>query len=270
MAKFYGKNCEIIFSSFINILNMKKNILLLSSSYVHGGGFLESYTEVLRKFFEELSTPILFFPFAKDRADWNSYTKLVKDYFGKLGISVVSAESLKSKNQVKDFGAMFVGGGNTFRLLHYLQTFQWMNFIKEAVEDNEALYLGSSAGTNLACKTICTTNDMPIAYPEKGLNGLNFFKFQINPHFIDADPTSTHMGETREQRIAEFLEMNRTGVIGLREGSYLLFPDVSNKIFLGGTNGAKLFFKEGREAIFFDLDKEHEFVMTDKVPLAYP
>ncbi|MCL4142972.1 UNVERIFIED_CONTAM: hypothetical protein GTU68_003870, partial [Idotea baltica] len=132
---------------------------------------------------------------------------------------------------------IFVGGGNSFRLLKTLYDQKLLTPIKAAVQGNIP-YMGSSAGTNMACPTIRTSNDMPIVQPPS-FDALGFIPFQINPHFIDADPNSTHKGETREQRLAEFHEENSTPVAGLREGSWL---EVSGaKIKLCGVTGMKLF-----------------------------
>ena len=99
-------------------------------------------------------------------------------------------------------------------------------------------YLGASAGINIACPTIRTTNDMPIVEPAT-LDALGLIDFQINPHYVDPDPTSTHMGETREQRIQEFLEENRTPVLGLREGGWIRVEGARGR--LGGSRGARIF-----------------------------
>lgn len=98
--------------------------------------------------------------------------------------------------------------------------------------------MGVSAGSNVACKSIHTTNDMPIVYPPS-FEALGFFPFVLNPHYMDPDPSSTHMGETREERIREFHEHHTTPVLGLREGAYIEYKD--HHLTLGGINGGKIF-----------------------------
>jgi dipeptidase E len=133
--------------------------------------------------------------------------------------------------------AVFVGGGNTFRLLKALHELGLVKAIRRRVEQG-MIYLGASAGSNVACPTIRTTNDMPIVEPPT-LNALNLFPYQINPHYIDAEPNSTHMGETREERLLQFLEENEGPVIGLREGAMLRME--GGKIHLKGLRGARIF-----------------------------
>jgi dipeptidase E len=117
-------------------------------------------------------------------------------------------------------GAVFVGGGNTFRLLAAMHERSLLEPLRELVDSAHVNYMGSSAGTNLACPTIKTTNDMPIVEVPT-LDALNLLDFQINPHYLDADPASTHMGETRQTRLEEYLQENPLPVLGLREGAWL-------------------------------------------------
>jgi len=234
---------------------MQKSILLISSSSVAGSGYLDPFEETIKDFLKDISE-IIFVPYAADKTNWNLYTQKARDRFKLFGIDVKGIHEVD--NNIENCKAIFVSGGNTFRLLYQLQQHDLLSKINEAVLAKGLRYIGSSAGSNVACKTICTTNDMPIIYPPKGFEAINLIPLQINPHYIDPDPNSTHMGETRDDRIKEFHEANTTLVIGLREGAFLKIDDEyfrSQKMFLGGTNGAKFFFP-GKEPINITTAKE--------------
>jgi dipeptidase E len=243
---------------------MQRSILLISSSSVAGSGYLDPFEETIKDFLEGINE-IVFVPYSADKSNWDVYTKKVRDRFKLFGIDVKGIHEVD--NDIDNFKAIFVGGGNTFRLLTHLQQFDLLSKINVAVLTKGLRYIGSSAGSNVACKTICTTNDMPIVYPAKGFDAINLIPLQINPHYIDPDPNSTHMGETRDDRIREFHEPNDTPVIGLREGAYLKMDDTyftSQKMFLGGTNGAKIFFK-GKEPIDIREAKEITIISDDVI-----
>lgn len=212
--------------------------LLISNSFSHGGGYLEHCAEAIKGFLGSVKR-ITFVPYAAHEKDWDRYTAMAREAFARMEIEVVGIHEDISRQSPPSFAqALFVGGGNTFRLL---KTFGDVGLGSiTGIQDREVPYIGVSAGANLACPTIRTTNDMPIVEPTD-LNGLNLVPFQINPHFVDADPTSKHMGETREKRIAEFHEEdeNTTPVVGLREGAWITMED--DEATLGGTNGAKIF-----------------------------
>ena len=151
----------------------------------------------------------------------------------------LAARQLSARGTVPEASTVFVGGGNTFRLLHDVRRLG----ILDALRGNDACrYTGSSAGTNLAQPSVKTTNDMPIVDPG-GLDALARVPFHVNPHYLDPDPTSTHQGETREERIREFHEMNPAPVVGLREGAWL--HRTGDTLALGG-NTARLF-RRGEE-----------------------
>ena len=213
-----------------------RNLVLISSSRVHGSGFLEHCREAIREQFVSVQR-VLFVPYAL--ADRDGYLDLVSSALNPLGVEVdsihVATDPVQAVNQAQ---AIFVGGGNSFRLLKTLYDQNLIEPIRNAVQGRGVPYLGSSAGTNMACPTIRTSNDMPIVEPES-FEAFGFVPFQINPHFLDADPNSTHKGETREQRLAEYLEENQAPVAGLREGSWL--EVVKGKCTLCGTTGMKLF-----------------------------
>lgn len=237
---------------------MQRSILLISSSSVAGSGYLDPFEETIKNLLKDIPE-IVFIPYSSDKSNWDVYTKKVRDRFKLFGVDVKGIHEVD--NNIDNFSAIFVGGGNTFRLLTHLQQFDLLSKINDAVLNKGMAYIGSSAGSNVACKTICTTNDMPIVYPAKGFNAINLIPLQLNPHYIDPDPNSTHMGETRDDRIKEFHEANDTPVIGLREGAYLKIDDEyfrAQKMLLGGTNGAKFFFK-GKEPIDIPFAKEIDF-----------
>jgi dipeptidase E len=155
-----------------------------------------------------------------------------------MGYSIESAyETAVRQKAVEETDAIFIGGGNTFRLLKALQDLDFIEAIRRKV-GGEAPYIGSSAGSNVAGPTIKTTKDMPIVQP-RSFDSLGLVPFQISPHYLDPDPSSTHMGETQEQRILQFLEENDTPVVGIREGAWLLCNNGS--VTLKGQTGARIF-----------------------------
>jgi dipeptidase E len=212
--------------------------MLISNSFCFGQEYLQHCREAIREFLGPIET-ITFIPYAL--ADWNRYTEIAREGFGKIGITVFGIHEVDAGAiaGLKEANAIFVGGGNTFRLLRELQNTGHLGIIRFLVEGGVP-YLGASAGSNVSCPTIMTTNDMPIVWPSSP-NAFNLFPWQINPHYVDPDPTSTHMGETRDKRIAEFHEENDTTVIGLREGSWIVAEN--GVATLCGTTGAKLFVK---------------------------
>jgi dipeptidase E len=214
---------------------MPGDLLLLSSSTTFGGTFLGHATEAVKQVLGG-RTSLLFVPFAlRDHAD---YTATVRAALEPAGIAVTGLhEAADPVGAVRGAQAVFVGGGNSFRLLRALQRLGLIAVIRQRVLAG-APYLGSSAGTNMACPSLRTTNDMPIVQPSS-FEALGLVPFQINPHYVDPDPASRHMGETRERRITEFLEENDVPVLGLREGSWLHVAGGAAAI--GGANGARLF-----------------------------
>lgn len=212
-----------------------KQLLLISSSRVHGSGFLEHAQTAIKEHLQSVKR-LLFVPYAL--ADHEPYADTVSKALQPAGIAVNSIHRFDDPvAAVKDAESIFIGGGNSFRLLKKLYDLKLLDPIRDAVQGG-APYMGSSAGSNMACPTIRTTNDMPIV-ELPSFEALGLVPFQINPHFIDADPNSTHKGETREQRIAEYLEENTVPVVGLREGSWLEVID--NSYLLRGRSGAVLF-----------------------------
>lgn len=212
-------------------------LLLLSNSTQFGQAMLAHAAAQIRAHLA--GGRVVFVPFAL--ADHDAYTATVANALGELDIEVVGAHTLADPiATIRDVGAVYVGGGNSFRLLKTLQERALLAPIAEAVRAG-ASYMGASAGSNLACPTIRTTNDMPIVAPD-GFDALGLISFQINPHYVSADPASTHMGESREKRIAEFHECNDVAVLGLREGAWLQV--LGQQASLGGQTGAVLLNKD--------------------------
>jgi dipeptidase E len=215
--------------------NNTKRLLLISNSTLHGSGYLDHAEQEIRDFLGDLKH-VLFVPFAL--LDRDKYAVSAQARFQKMGYELTSIHKAVNPVQaVSETDAMFIGGGNTFRLLKTLYEFDLIDVIRERVEAGMP-YIGSSAGSNMACPTIKTTNDMPIVEPPS-FNALGLVSFQINPHYLDPDPNSKHMGETREERIVQFLEENETPVVGLREGAILRIEN--GETILKGSTGARIF-----------------------------
>lgn len=214
-----------------------KRVLLLSTSKLYGREYLDHAEAEIRDFLGRIRR-VLFVPFAI--ADRDGYAAKSRERFAAMGYGMDSLHDAADKQQaVNHAEAIFIGGGNTFRLLKTLYDFEVLPLIRARVE-NGLPYMGASAGSNVAGPTIRTTNDMPIVEPPS-FNALGLVSFQINPHYLDPDPASTHMGETREERILQFLEENETPVVGLREGAMLRVE--AGSTMLKGSSGARVFRK---------------------------
>jgi dipeptidase E len=216
---------------------MDKRILLISNSTLFGSGYLDHAEAEIRDFLGSIEK-VLFVPYAL--YDRDTYAGIAGGRFKRMGYKLSSIhDAADAIEAVAQTDAIFVGGGNTFRLLKSLYDLDLLAPIRERVARGLP-YIGSSAGSNLAGPTIKTTNDMPIVQPPS-FDALALVSFQINPHYLDPDPNSKHMGETREKRILEFLEENDTPVVGLREGAMVR---VENGVTtLKGSSGARIFQK---------------------------
>jgi dipeptidase E len=210
-------------------------LLLISSSNVHGYGFLDHPEPDIRRLLKGKKR-VAFVPFAA--FDHDAYTARVSARFGRMGFTIVPIEQFDAAD------AIFVGGGNTFRLLKKLYDRNLLDTIRQRVRAGLP-YIGSSAGSVITAPTIRTTNDMPIVEPPS-LNALGLIPFQINGHYLDPDPNSTHKGETREERLREFHEENDTPVVGLREGTMILVEDDAYTLL--GLKPARIF-RRGRDPI---------------------
>jgi dipeptidase E len=229
---------------FVKTENMK-NLLIASTSTLHGGNYLEYLLPDLQLHFAQCKS-ILFVPYARPGGiSHEDYTLKVKSFFALMNIKVNGLHEFSNPAEgIKKADGIFTGGGNTFLLVTKLHQNNQMQTLKKAIESGKP-YLGTSAGSNICGLTMQTTNDMPIIYPPS-FETLGVIPFNLNPHFLDADLQSKHMGETRETRIKEFHQFNAPPVIGLREGSWL---DVKGEqIVLKGALSARLF-RQNQEAI---------------------
>jgi dipeptidase E len=218
-----------------------RRILLISNSTCYGQGYLDFCLNEITSFLSNIKT-VLFIPYALKNT--KQYFIKTRSRFVPTGIKITSIEQYPSpKAAIKKARAILVGGGNTFRLLNRLYQENLIDRIRRKVTKDSIPYIGISAGANIACPTIKTTNDMPIVQPPS-LQALNIIPFQINPHFLDKRTNTKSMGETREERIIEYFEENKIKVIGLREGSMLKIED--SKILLKGLNGAKIFYSTNK------------------------
>lgn len=215
-----------------------KNIIIASTSTIHGSGFLDYLLKDLKTLFRA-TNDILFIPYARPSGiSHDAYTKKVKLVFKQINKNIKGIHEFNNPiKAIQEAKGIFVGGGNTFVLVNQLYKNNLITILKNAV-NNGTPYLGTSAGSNICGLTLNTTNDMPIVYPPS-FKTLALVPFNINPHYLDPDPNSKHMGETRETRIQEFHKFNTQPVIGLREGDFLLVE--GKQITLKGKHSARIF-----------------------------
>jgi len=218
-----------------------------------GEAYLDYPKHEIKKFLGDQPLMALFIPYAAVTFPFDVYEEKVAERFGELGYRVKSIHHFSDSVQaVREAEVIVVGGGNTWQLVRMLHDNQLMDAIRAKVL-NGTPYIGWSAGSNVACPTLRTTNDMPIIDP-RGFETTGLVPFQINPHYLDANPEG-HGGETREQRIEEFLEINtEIYVVGLREGTMLYVED--NKMKLIGNRTARIF-RKGSAPI--ELGSEDDF-----------
>ena len=215
-----------------------KKLLLASTSTIYGSGYLEYLLKDVAAFFEGV-TEVLFIPYARPSGiTHKAYTEIAAKAFATINISIKGLHEFENpKEAIVNAQGIFTGGGNTFLLVKQLYENDLMQLLQTQINKGTP-YMGTSAGSNIAGKTVRTTNDMPIVYPPS-FDALSLVDFNINPHYLDADPNSKHKGETRETRILEYLTYNTIPVVGLREGSWLLVS--GERIVLKGKLKARVF-----------------------------
>jgi dipeptidase E len=215
-----------------------KKMIVASTSTLFGEQYLEYLLPTLENHFKNCDE-IVFIPYAQPSGiSYDNYTQIVKNVFLKINIVVKGLHEYENPIEaVENARGIFTGGGNTFLLVSQLYENKIMSVLKRIIE-NGIPYLGTSAGSNIVGLTMQTTNDMPIIHPPS-FNTLGLIPFNLNPHYLDANEHSKHMGETREARLNEFHSFNDIPVVGLREGSWLEVKD--GKIILKGRLTGRLF-----------------------------
>lgn len=221
------------------------NCLLASTSTIFGGNYLDYLFDALGELYQD-TEEVLFIPFARPGGiSHDAYSKLAATAFQQIGKKLVGLHTFdQPKAALQSAKGIFTGGGNSFVLVNSLYHHDVMDTLRQVIL-NGTPYLGTSAGSNIAGPTIKTTNDMPIVYPPS-YDTLAIIPMNINPHYLDPDPNSTHKGETRETRIKEFHEFNTTPVIGLREGSWIRVQNKKTTLH-GGQLSARIF-EKGKDA----------------------
>ena len=235
------------------------NLLLISNSTNAGEPYLKYPIGEIAKTLEGV-TEVVFIPYAAVTFSYDEYERKVQERFNEIGIKVSSVhKALNKRNFVRHAQAIMIGGGNTFALLKKMQEEDLLDVIFRRVKAGVP-YIGWSAGSNVTCPTICTTNDMPIVQPES-FRAIGLVSFQINPHYLDANPEG-HAGETREQRINEYLEANRRRyVVGLREGCMIRIKD--GNIELIGSRSMRIF-RKGMETYEVQPGENIDFLLSNK------
>jgi dipeptidase E len=233
-----------------------KNLIIASTSTLHGGEYLDYILPELQLHFKDCKS-VLFIPYARPGGiSHDEYTAKVSLAFAKINIEVKGIHEFESPIiAIQNAEGIFTGGGNTFLLVAELYKNKVMSVLSEILK-NGTPYLGTSAGSNITGLTMQTTNDMPIIYPSS-FQTLGLIPFNLNPHYLDADLQSKHMGETRETRIKEFHQFNSLPVLGLREGSWLEVK--GNTITLKGSLSARLF-RQNQEAQELDNESDLSFL----------
>lgn len=232
-------------------MNSSHQILAFSSSRSGNSGYLETAAPVIKNFLGSKPTNIAFIPFASTDKNYQEYGSRVSEGLKDLPLEINIALPENAKSVIEKSDAIMVGGGNTFKLIHDLYELNLLDLIRMRI-DNGAPFIGWSAGSNILNPTISTTNDMPVIEP-RSFKALNIFRFQTNPHYFNQE-TEGFNGETRDQRLEEFLEINpATKIIGLPEGTGLILNNELLHFF-------------GNEPAFLFERKEKSFIKTPIMP----
>ena len=231
---------------------MKRNMLLISNSTLHGSEYLDHCIDEITIFLKGKKT-VLFIPYARPSGiSYDAYTQIVRKRLEKIQKNTKGIHEFNDPIEaIHSAEAVFIGGGNTFVLLKTLYDNNIITPLRQQILDGMS-YIGTSAGSNVATKSIQTTNDMPIIYPPS-FQAIQAVPFYLNPHYLDPSSTSTHMGETRETRIKEFHCYNQGYVVGLREGALLHIKD--DTVILKGSTGARIFKEDQKPKEYLPGDR---------------
>ncbi|MFV0521896.1 MAG: dipeptidase PepE [Mangrovibacterium sp.] len=231
-------------------------LLLSSNSSIAGEAYLGFAAPHINSFLGEKTKTVLFIPYAAVTFSFDEYVKKVNDALGEKHKIIGIHNFSNQPKAIEEADAIMVGGGNTWQLVRMMHDLNLMPSIAKRIKA-DVPYIGWSAGSNVACPSLRTTNDMPIIDP-KGFDTINLVPFQINPHYMDANPDG-HAGETREQRINEFIAINPdTYVIGLRETTLLKYEDGSLNLI--GDRTARIF-KNGIEPYELGTNDNFNFLL---------
>ncbi len=215
-----------------------REMIVASTSTIFNGVYLDYLLDEIAELFKNTET-VIFVPYARPGGiSHDEYTENAAKAFDKINKKLIGLHTFDDPlDALKTAKGIFTGGGNTFVLVNALYKLKLMQPLREAIF-NGLPYLGTSAGSNICGVSMMTTNDMPIVYPPS-FKTLGVIPFNLNPHYLDPDPSSKHMGETRETRIKEFHTQNTIPVVGLREGSWIRVQN--EKIILRGELDARIF-----------------------------
>ena len=232
-------------------------LLLISNSTNAGEPYLDYPKFRIKEFLGDKHIKALFIPYAAVTFSFDDYEKKVQERFREIGHDIISIHRFPDPvSAIDKASAIVVGGGNTWKLLKMIRDNNLIEIIREKVLGGTP-YIGWSAGSNMACPTIMTTNDMPIVEPDS-FRAFNLIPFQINPHYLDANP-SGHAGETREQRIEEFIVANpHLFVAGLREGTMIIREN--EKITLSGPRRIRIF-RQGTSPVELTSEDDLSFLL---------